>query len=130
MHHDHDAIARLLPVVGQRYVVDVLDLLDDHPRTDGELRAALHAGRGDLDNAIRTLATLAAIRRPDCPGSWDRRAPASTRYELTATGRNLARRLSELDVWTAMYEYYLYGPPHRGVDELPLEVDGDGDLAV
>jgi DNA-binding HxlR family transcriptional regulator len=106
---DYDVVTRLLPVVGRRYAVHVLDALAEKPRTYAELRACLHARRRDLDKAIHTLAAQGAIERPGRPGSWDGRAPAATRYALTTTGHHLAQQLARLEIWTAIYEYYLHG---------------------
>ena len=109
MSNDYDVVIRLLPVVGRRYAVHVLDALAEKPRTYAELRTSLHARRRDLDRAIHTLAAQGALERPGHPGSWDGRAPAPTRYELTTTGHHLAHQLARLDIWTAIYEYCLHG---------------------
>jgi DNA-binding HxlR family transcriptional regulator len=106
--NDHNVVTRLLPVVSRRYAVHVLDALAEKPRTYGELRASLHAPRRHLDRAIHTLAAQGAIQRTGHPGSWDGRAPAATRYALTTTGHHLARQLARLEIWTAIYEYYLH----------------------
>jgi DNA-binding HxlR family transcriptional regulator len=53
--------------------------------------------------SLRLLAAHGLVRRTQ-PGSWDRLRPG--RYELTSQGRELAERLSVLDVWTELYEHY------------------------
>ena len=108
MSREHNVVTPLLPIVSKRYAVDILDALAERPHTYAELRTSLRAHRHDLDTAIRTLAAQGAIQRPAHPGSWDGRAPAPTRYELT-TGHHLAHQLSQLEIWTAIYEYYLHG---------------------
>jgi DNA-binding HxlR family transcriptional regulator len=107
---NHDVVARLLPVVSQRYAVDILDAQAERPCTYADLRTSLRARRRGLDRAIRILAAQDAIRRPAHTGSWDRRAPSRTQYDLTATGQHLADQLAQLDTCTAIYEYQLYGP--------------------
>jgi len=107
----HNVVTPLLPIVSKRYAVDILDTLAERPHTYAELRTSLRAHRHDLDTAIRTLAAQGAIQRPTHPGSWDRRAPAHAQYELTTTGHELAHQLSQMNVWTAIYEYFLYAPP-------------------
>lgn len=112
---DDDVMVRLLRVVSRRYAVDVLDLLANRPRTFDELRAAVRARPRELDDAIRSLATENAITCPEQPGSWDARAPATTRYELTATGQDMIDRLCQPDAWTTMEEYYRHRrPPEQG----------------
>jgi DNA-binding HxlR family transcriptional regulator len=103
-----------LPVVSQRYAVDILDALADRPRSFAELRDCLRARRRELDRALRTLAAQGALRRHTQEGSWDRRPPAQVRYELTNVGRFLVDQLSSVDVWTTLYEYYLYGDRRSG----------------
>ena len=107
--NDFDTVQHLLPLASQRYAVDVLDALSERPHTYAELRKFLRAHRRSLDDAMRALTTHGAIRRSGHGGSWDLRAPGSTRYHLTATGRHLTHQLSQLDTWTALYEHHLYG---------------------
>jgi DNA-binding HxlR family transcriptional regulator len=81
--NDFDTVQHLLPLASQRYAVDVLDALSERPHTYAELRKFLRAHRRGLDDAMRALTTHGAIRRSGHGGSWDQRAPGSTRYQLT-----------------------------------------------
>lgn len=101
----------LVWLTSHRHVVEVLAALAERPQTSAELRAGLHAKRRHLDTALRTLAAHRAIRRRDQHGSWDHHDTASIRYELTDAGRHLTHQFDRLDVWVAIYEYYLYGTP-------------------
>lgn len=92
-------------LVSRYRAVEILDALADRPLTLHELRSEAHACRRPLARTLRLLAAHRLVRRT-YPGSWDRLRSAG-RYELTAQGRDLADRLSALDVWTDLYEHYL-----------------------
>lgn len=102
-----DLVAHLLGVVSCPGAVEVIDALDDGARSLAELRKAVRLSRRQLDGAIRVLAAEGVLRRLGGQGSWDLAPTQETRFELTAPGRQLADELSEIDVWTAVYEYYL-----------------------
>ncbi|HJQ44773.1 MAG TPA: hypothetical protein VJ870_00420 [Amycolatopsis sp.] len=76
-----------------------------------ELRALARVGRRATEAALRVLAARQLIARCGVLGSWDARPELATRFELTDLGRQLARQLQEVELWVAIYEHYLYGPP-------------------
>jgi DNA-binding HxlR family transcriptional regulator len=110
---EHDVLADLISVVGVRHGVEVLDALEECPRSFAELRKVVLGRRRDLDRALLTLADCAAIRRSGPSGTWDDRAVPDTRFSLTSAGRHLADQLSQLDVLTMVYDDPLLGrrPP-------------------
>ena len=102
-----DLVAQFLGVVSCPGAVEVLDVLDEGPRSLAELRRSARLSRRRIDRAIRVLAAEGVLRRSGEQGSWDAPPVPEALFELTATGRRVAAELSEIDVWTAVYEYYL-----------------------
>jgi DNA-binding HxlR family transcriptional regulator len=107
MAGDPEPVTHLLSVISSRHAVEVLDLLAESPRTFDELRRCLHARRKELDRTLRALAADGAVRRWR-PGTWDHDSTCGDPYELTAAGHHLADQLSDIEVWTAIYETYLH----------------------
>ncbi|MGY6651460.1 winged helix-turn-helix transcriptional regulator [Amycolatopsis sp. TRM77291] len=103
---DHPT-AELAWLVSQPCAVEILDALTDVPRPFADLRGRLRASRRTISSALRVLAAAGVVRRRGHCGSWDSLPPPSTRYELTATGREFTRQLNRLEVWTTLYEHYL-----------------------
>ncbi|MEU5262956.1 hypothetical protein [Amycolatopsis sp. NPDC021455] len=95
-----DRLARVISCAG---AAELLDTLVDGPRVLSELRGTVP--RSVLEPALRLLAAEGAIRQ-SVAGSWDVRPLATTVFEITPTGRDLARGLSDLDAWIAVYERY------------------------
>lgn len=112
----------LVQLAGHHQAIETLETLEQRPHTFMELRTRLGARRRSLGVALRALAANDAVRRHDHHGSWDHPDPPPITYELTSTGRQLARQLDHLDVWVAIYEHHLYGPaasrdPDPGADQ-------------
>lgn len=106
---DHPT-AELAWLVSQPCAVEILDVLAEAPRPLTDLHRQLKATRRTISSALRVLAAAGAVRRRGHCGSWDSLPPPSTRYELTAAGREFTRQLNRLEVWTTLYEHYLATP--------------------
>jgi len=104
-----ERLPRWLAVADCPGAAEVLDVLADSPRSFLELARVVPVSRRKLEPVLRTLAVGGALVCCE-PGSWDGRSRRST-FVLTAEGRHLARELSDLDVWVAVYEHYLHRPP-------------------
>ncbi|MFE6613345.1 winged helix-turn-helix transcriptional regulator [Amycolatopsis sp. NPDC057786] len=106
---DHPT-AELAWLVSQPCAVEILDVLAETPRPLTDLHRQLKATRRTISSALRVLAAAGVVRRRGHCGSWDILPPPSTRYELTATGREFTRQLNRVEVWTTLYEHYLGAP--------------------
>ena len=100
--------ARLPRVVGCPGAVEILDALVPGARSRIELQVIVHLSRRRIGVVLRSLAAEGLLHRCDDPGSWDLRPARETRYALTAQGRSTVAELSDVDVWVAIYENYLY----------------------
>ncbi|WP_328609344.1 winged helix-turn-helix transcriptional regulator [Amycolatopsis sp. NBC_00345] len=110
MPRETELVTRLLRVVTHRHAVEVIDALTVASRSFTELRGDVHLSRRRLSRILRVLAAEGAVRQ-NRPGSWDHRPREDTRYALTGGGRRVADLLSDIEVWTTLYEICLYGRP-------------------
>ncbi|WIV59247.1 winged helix-turn-helix transcriptional regulator [Amycolatopsis nalaikhensis] len=104
-----DVVAWLSDVVGRPGAVEVVEALADGAKSHIALCAAVPLAKRKLERVLRTLAAEGVLVRCDEPGTWDLWPGRTTRYALTASGRELVAVLSDLDVWVAIYERYLDG---------------------
>ncbi|WP_340687879.1 hypothetical protein LCL61_17945 [Amycolatopsis coloradensis] len=109
---DHTT-AELARLVSQPHVVEILDILAEAPCSLEDLHRQLRVSRQAVTSALRVLAAAGVAHRHGHSGSWDNRPSPSVRHGLTATGRDLARQLDRLEVWTALYRRYLDTAPAK-----------------
>ncbi|MEU7140884.1 winged helix-turn-helix transcriptional regulator [Nocardia sp. NPDC046473] len=98
-----DELETLRVLVNHRHVVEILDALSHGPRRTAELMSTIAGRRRALARALRVIAAhglVAADRR----GSWDQPPSPTVRFWLTERGLRAVESLSNLTIWTALYE--------------------------
>ncbi|WP_406238604.1 hypothetical protein [Nocardia sp. NBC_01009] len=97
-------LASLRELVSHRYIVEILDALSNRPHTAAELTAITTGRHRALAQALRVAASHGLVTN-DCRGSWDGAIPATDIIRLTDRGMRAVELLSNLSVWTALYEH-------------------------
>ncbi|MET8875071.1 helix-turn-helix domain-containing protein [Nocardia sp. NPDC004604] len=103
MNAQPDDIATLRELVSRRYVVEILDALSNRPHTSAELTRLIHVRRNTLAHVLRVIASQGVITA-DSQGSWDHSLDSADAIRLTDRGTRTIESLSNLSVWTALYE--------------------------
>lgn len=92
-------------LISRPCVVEVLACLAEHAQPLSVLRSRCHAPRRRILTALRSLATAEVVHRVGRTGTWDHPGDHSCVYALTAAGRSLVNRLSDLDGWVNAHSH-------------------------